>query len=299
MTVAQPAASRPNEQRVLWNGRTGRAWVDTQAVLDQMFAPLEALLVDAVRVSGARRVLDVGCGTGGTTLAVARRLGDAGSCVGIDVSVPMIVAACARAKREGARASFVCADAQTHAFASARFDTIISRFGVMFFDDPAQAFANLRRAATDDAVLWFVAWRDPADNPFMTTAERAAAALLPDLPVRRPGAPGPFFFAEPGLIASTLKAGGWTSIDVRPLDAGCSFAEKDLADYLSRIGPVALALKDADELTRRRVAVAVRDAFEPFVHQAEVRFTAACWLVSARAAPTSTQAQEAADGRAG
>ena len=143
-----------------------------------------------------RRVLDVGCGTGSTTLAVARLLGAKGRCTGIDISEPMIAAARARAEREGTPASFIRADAQTHAFEPASFDMIISRFGVMFFDDSVRAFANLRRAARDDAELRFIAWRSAAENPFMTTAERAAAPLLPNLPARRPDAPGQFAFAD-------------------------------------------------------------------------------------------------------
>ena len=154
------------------------------------------------------RVLDVGCGTGSTTLAVARRLGAKGRCIGIDISEPMIAAARARAEREGTPASFIRADAQTHAFEPASFDMIISRFGVMFFDDSVRAFANLRRAARDDAELRFIAWRSAAENPFMTTAERAAAPLLPNLPARRPDAPGQFAFADRRRVYSILEESG-------------------------------------------------------------------------------------------
>src|SRR6185312_8436149 len=144
---------------------------------DQTYQPIEDLLVDAVASGTTRRVLDVGCGTGGTTVAVARRLGPSGRCTGVDISEPMIAAARARAEREGASVDFVVADAQTHAFERERFDAIISRFGVMFFNDPVAAFTNLRRAARAGAVLRAVVWRDAAENPFMTTAERAAAPL--------------------------------------------------------------------------------------------------------------------------
>src|SRR4051794_37165089 len=105
-----------DEQSTLWNGPAGRAWVEAQQSLDQMFQPIEDLLVEAVAAGSGRRVLDVGCGTGSTTLAVARRLGAKGRCIGIDISAPMIAAARARAEREGAPASFICANAQTHAF---------------------------------------------------------------------------------------------------------------------------------------------------------------------------------------
>ena len=105
-----------DEQTTLWNGPAGRAWVETQELLDQMFKPFEDLLVEAVSAGSGGRVLDVGCGTGSTTLAVARRLGAKGRCIGIDISDPMIAAARARAEREGTPASFIRANAQTHAF---------------------------------------------------------------------------------------------------------------------------------------------------------------------------------------
>lgn len=272
-----------SEQATLWNGTAGRAWVDEQALLDRVLAPFGDLLVDAVRASPARRVLDVGCGTGSTTVAVARLLGEGGRCTGIDISEPMIAAARARAEREGVPASFVRADAQAHAFEAGSFDMVISRFGVMFFDDPVRAFANLRRAARDGAGLRFVAWRSAAENPFMTTAERAAAPLLPELPARRSDGPGQFAFADGGRVARILEESGWAGIDIQPIDVPCTLSEKDLVRYLWRLGPVGLALSEADEATRTRVMATVRAAFDPFVHGEEVRYTAACWMVGARA----------------
>lgn len=267
-------------QTALWNGTAGQAWIDTKAALDQMFQPLEDHLVDAVTARGARRVLDVGCGTGSTTLAVARKLGAGGHCVGADISEPMIAVA---RQHQTPSARFIVADAQTHAFDPSSFDMIVSRLGVMFFDDPVAAFANLRRAASPGATLWFVAWRSAADNPFMTTAERAAGPLLPNLPPRQPGAPGQFAFADRERVAAILTAGGWADVDIRPLDVACAFPQHELMPYLSRLGPVGRALQDADAATRARALEAMRSAFDAYVHGPEVRFTAACWVVCARA----------------
>jgi SAM-dependent methyltransferase len=272
-----------DEQTTLWNGPAGRAWVEAQELLDHMFKPFEDLLVDAVSAGSGRRVLDVGCGTGSTTLAVARQLGTKGHCTGIDISEPMITAARARAEREGTPASFILANAQNHAFEPASFDMLISRFGVMFFDDSVRAFANLRRAAKDDAELRFVAWRSPSENPFMTTAERAAAPLLPALPARRPDAPGQFAFADLRRVHRILEESGWAGIDIQPLDVACTLPEKELVRYLTRLGPLGRILHEADDRTRTQVIETVRAAFEPYVHGAEVRFTAACWMIGARA----------------
>jgi SAM-dependent methyltransferase len=248
-------------------------------VLDQVLEPFEALLLEGVSGGSRRQVLDVGCGTGSTTLAVARLLGGKGRSIGIDISDPMIAAARARAEREGAPAHFICADAQAYAFEPASFDVIISRFGVMFFADAVDAFANLRRAARDNAELRFIAWRSAAENPFMTTAERAAALLLPNLPARRADAPGQFAFANALRVRSILEESGWAEIDIRPIDVACTLPERELVRYVTRLGPVGLILQEADDRTRARVIETVLAAFEPYVHGAEVRFTAACWMV--------------------
>lgn len=271
-----------------WSGPAAHAWVEAQAVLDEMFRPLEEELVEAVVAEHGRHVLDVGCGTGGTTLAVARRLGAEGRCVGVDISEPMVTAARARAEREGIRASFVRADAQDHMFEPATFDTVISRFGVMFFKDSVRAFTNLRRAAKDDARLRLITWRSPAENPFMTTAERAAAPLLPNLPARRPDEPGQFAFADPDRVHRILEESGWTGIDIRPIDVVCTLPETELVRYFTRLGPVGQILPAADERTRAQVIETVRAAFDTYVQGTEVRFTAACWTVGARASSVST-----------
>jgi SAM-dependent methyltransferase len=283
-----------DEQEKLWNGVAGRGWVEAQELLDQLFKPFEDLLVEAVSARSVSRVLDVGCGTGSTTLAVARLLGAKDRCIGIDISDPMLAAARARAEREGAPASFIRANAQTHAFEPASFDMIISRFGVMFFDDSVRAFANLRRAARDDAGLRFIAWRSAVENPFMTTAERAAAPLLPNLPARRPDAPGQFAFAEQRRVSRILEESGWAGIEIRPIDVACTLPEQELVRNVSRLGPLGRILHETDEQTRKEVLEAVRAAFDSYVHDAEVRFTAACWMVSARAPSASAVPEEAA-----
>ena len=274
------------EQTTLWNGLAGRGWVEAQAALDQALHPFEDLLVKAVADASGSRVLDVGCGTGSTTLAFARLLETKGRCIGIDISEPMLAAARARAERESTPASFIRADAQVHEFEPASFDIIVSRFGVMFFDDFVQAFTNLRLAARDDAELLFVAWRSAAENHFMTTAERAAAPFLPNIPARQPDAPGQFAFADQNRVYRILKESGWVGIDIRPIDVVCTFPEKELVRYLTLIGPVGRIVQEADDRTRKQVIETVRPAFEPYVHGAEVRFTAACWMVGARA-PTA------------
>lgn len=270
-------------QSQIWNGTGGQGWVMSQSLLDHMFQPFEDLLVDAVSVASPRHVLDVGCGTGATTVAIARRLDGDSSCVGIDISQPMIAAARARAEKDGVTASFICADAETHGFDAASIDMIVSRFGVMFFNDPVRAFANLRGAAANRASLRCIAWRSPAENPFMIAAEQAAERLLPGVSRRVPSEPGQFGFADPDHVRRILTASGWRGIDIAPIEAPCVFPASALELYVSTMGPVGRSLQGADDDTKMKVMQATRPAFDPYLHGTEIRFTAACWIIDAHA----------------
>ncbi|RQO37162.1 SAM-dependent methyltransferase [Herminiimonas sp. KBW02] len=270
------------EQTKIWNGDAGRAWVETQQLIEQMFQEIATMLV--CDISAASQVLDVGCGTGSTSAAASRQLGVQGLCTGIDISQQMINVAQTAVSEQGLTTRFICGDAQRYIFAPASFDLIISRFGVMFFDDPVAAFANLKQAARRHAELRFIAWRSADENPFMTTAERVGSSLLPHMPIRKPDEPGQFAFANKERMTDILQASGWTGVNVAAIDVPCSFAEKDLLLYLSRMGPLGRVLQQEDEQTRSSVIKIVRRAFEPYVHGEQVSFNAACWKVTASAA---------------
>jgi hypothetical protein len=126
-------------------------------------------------------------------------------------------------------------------------------------------------------------WRAPAENPFMTTAERAAAPFVPSLPPREPDAPGQFAFSDPERVRRILDASGWGDIDIRPIDVPCAFPEDELVPYFTRFGPLGRVLHELDAPSRDAIIQTVRRAFEPYVQGAQVRFTAACWRIDARA----------------
>ncbi len=274
------------EQAALWNGSSGEAWVAVQAVLDDLFRPVEGLLVDTAASLGATNVLDVGCGTGATTIALARRLGPSGTCTGVDVSAPMIDLARVRAAHEQPQPRFVCDDAQTHRFEPDAFDLVTSRFGVMFFGDPVAAFTNLRRAAAPGGALRVVVWRSPDDNPFMTAAARAASEVLPEgasQQDRPPGAPGQFAFSDPERVGATLDAAGWRDSDLEAVDLPCVMPASALPEYVTRLGPLSQALSGLDETARAHALDAVLPAFDRFTEGDVIHVDIACWLVGAAA----------------
>jgi SAM-dependent methyltransferase len=271
----------PDDQATLWNGEMGQTWVEMARVTDQLFEPLTAPLLEAAS-AGASALLDVGCGAGFTTLALARELGPEARTVGADISEPLLNAARDRADAAGVPIDFVLGDAQTFDFDPASFDLIVSRLGVMFFADSVAAFANLRGAATDAARLRFVCWRDPAENPFMTLTARATKGLL-DLPARIPNTPGPYGLADAERTRGILVDAGWSEVEVQPFDATCAMPAEELMTFFTRIGPLRDALAEADDERRATVLEAVRTAAEPYVDGDRVSFEAALWIVDAAA----------------
>jgi SAM-dependent methyltransferase len=201
-----------NEQRTIWNDVVGDAWVRHADLHDRQAAPFGEAAMQAIGAVSGAVVLDVGCGTGATTLELADR--GAAHVRGVDISLPMIDAA--RAANASARVRFTGADV-LELDEPGTYDVIFSRFGVMFFADPAAGFAHLRRLAARGARLGFCCWGPPAENPWMAVPLMATIPVLgpPQLP--GPGEPGPFSLSSPEVVADLLEQGGWTDVAVRPL----------------------------------------------------------------------------------
>ncbi|WP_312163020.1 class I SAM-dependent methyltransferase [Phenylobacterium sp.] len=276
------ASASTTDQAAHWNQAGGQAWVDLQSLMDRLNKPIEEILVERAFPGAGRRVLDIGCGAGATTLAMARRLGPGGLSLGVDISGPLIEAA--RAQAQGLDgAQFVQADAQTHDFGAASFDAAMSRFGVMFFSDFDAAFANIRAALKPGAELVFACWRKPGDNPLAAAPMRAAAPFLPPQPTPDPMAPGRFAFADPGRIDGILAHSGWREVEIAPLDAPTPIALPDLVTLSLRMGPLAAALREQDKTVRARAQDAVETALASEAVDGIVPMVAGCWLVTARA----------------
>jgi len=271
------------KQAEVWNGAGGRAWVEGQALLDHMYQPVVDAIFAACPPAIGDRVLDVGCGTGAVTIAYARYLDTGPACVGVDFSFPMIEAARARSEREKINAHFIQADAQVYPFEEASFDLLVSRFGVMFFDDPVRAFSNLRRAAKPNAKACFAVWRGPADNAFMRDAELAAAPFLPDAPAPDPGAPGRFALSDRDKIEVILSNSGWGGIDVLYADIPSSLPLRHLDYMFTSFGPIGGAFRQLNKESQAQLVETVRPVFSKNVIGEEVHFTAGCWIILAHA----------------
>ncbi len=286
--AADPDLAGNAAQIAAWNDRAGDNWTALQERLDAMFAPLTAAALTAAAPKGGERVIDIGCGCGATLLELASRVGSEGRVLGVDVSEPMAGRARERIAAAGlGNAEVLVSDAASHAFPQAAADLLFSRFGVMFFADPAAAFANLRRAMRPGGRLLFVAWRALSDNAWFSVPLEAARPLLPPQPAPEPDAPGPFAFADEGRVRAILSQAGWRDIELRRRDVPIPVAGPgqiaDATELATRLEAVARMLAEADADLRAPVRNAVAEALRAHDSPAGITLGGSVWLVSALA----------------
>lgn len=274
------------EMAAFWNGETGERWVADQEEMDELLAPFGLALLKAAHPAAGEHALDVGCGCGDTTLALAGAVAPGGRATGVDVSAPMLARARARAEAHPREvtATFLQADAGSAALPGAPFDLMISRFGVMFFEHPARAFAHLRAALKQGGRIAFVCWRTMPENPWMSVPLAAALPHVPPPPRPDPHAPGPFAFGDPARVKGILETAGFGDVALTPFDApmilGATAAEA--ARRAAERGPIAALLADATEAQRTAALAAVAAAFAPYAGDDGVALTGAAWVVTAR-----------------
>jgi SAM-dependent methyltransferase len=281
-------ATAPNaEQVTFWNEQAGPIWVARQTALDRMIAPFGERAMAALAARPGERIVDVGCGCGGTSLALGRRVTASGAVLGVDVSEPMLARALERAAADGlGHVRFVAGDAQTHGFAAGSADAIFSRFGVMFFVDPTAAFANLRTALQPDGRLAFACWQERSVNPWMTTVLMALASVvtLPAPPA--PDAPGPFSLGERARVERILAGAGFRDVAFQAFDVdlilGGGGTLDEAVEFALDLGPTAAVLRDAGPDTRPKVTAALREALAPYATPHGVAMGSSTWIVTAR-----------------
>ena len=270
-------------QAAFWNEIGGPTWVELNDLLDRQIEPVGLRAIAALAPRAGERVLDIGCGAGQTSLAIAKAVGPDGGVVGLDISRPLLaVARRLAAERQAANLSFIEADAQTYSFEPAAFDALYSRFGVMFFADPKAAFANLLRALRPGGRLAFVCWRSMAENPLMTAPLAAAARHLSPPAPPPPGAPGPFGFADAERVRDILAAAGFADIAIEPFDT--PIGGNSLADSLrlsQRVGPLGALLRENPEVAPK-VLDDLRAALAAHLKDGAVWMDGAMWIVTAR-----------------
>jgi ubiquinone/menaquinone biosynthesis C-methylase UbiE len=274
------------DQIAYWNGPTGQRWTDRQAIQDILLAPAAQILIERAGPKVGERILDVGCGCGATTIALAERVAPTGFVLGIDISEPMLARARERAPKS-LPLSFVLADATVYPFDPQDFDLLVSRFGVMFFAEPAVSFANLRRALRPRARLTFVCWRDPRENPWMTMPLQAIYQHVPKLPQLGPEDPSPFAFASEERVRRILSEAGYRDIALERCDLSIDIANgrglEGAVDTAMNVGPASRALEGHPPEVRTAATNSVRELLAPHVRGQSLPLPGSIWAVTARA----------------
>ncbi len=268
-----------------WQGRVGDSWALESARTDRSFAGLEAIFLDRIVeiAPDATRVLDIGCGAGATTRAVAERLPRT-HCVGIDLSPSLIATAMAHVDADAMpQVRFAQADATRWTDAGFRPDLLVSRHGVMFFDDPVAAFSHFADIAAPGATLAFTCFRGVEHNPWAGEI----AKLLPEQPLTDPRAPGPFAFADADYVADILARAGWRHATPEPVDyryiAGAGTDPvADALTFFQKIGPASRILHTLEGAAREDFLVSLTQLLRKHRTSGTVSFDAAAWIWTAQ-----------------
>jgi ubiquinone/menaquinone biosynthesis C-methylase UbiE len=271
-----------------WQKKAGQSWVEQQERMDVQLQALGQVGIERLAPATAERILDVGCGTGQTTLELAKRVGPSGRVVGLDISEPMLNTARARAMAaQLEQVECLLADAATVALGEG-FDALFSRFGVMFFDAPVAAFRNLHQCLATSGRLVFVCWQPLELNEWASVPLAAVQALAPNQampPLLDATKPGPFYFSEPAFIRDVLSQAGFREIEITPHEASSHFGAAatvaEAADYAMLIGPSARFIAETEPELKPQFHAALTRAFEPYLTAKGVWLPARTFVVAA------------------
>jgi ubiquinone/menaquinone biosynthesis C-methylase UbiE len=277
---------RNADQIAYWNGPGGQRWADRQAAQDIVLKPVLDLLVDRAAPKAGERVVDVGCGSGASTFALAAKVGPSGRVFGVDVSEPMLTRAQQSAPPK-LPVDFALGDATVYPFPAESFDLLASRFGVMFFADPVLSFTNLHKALRKSGRLAFACWQEPRENPFFMAPLQAVYKHVPKLPPLGPEDPGPFAFASEARVKRILSEAGFSGIAMEPcrveLDIAVGRGMDAAIKSALEIGPASRALEGQPEALRSAAIVSMRETLTSFAKGDSVLLPGAIWIVTARA----------------
>jgi SAM-dependent methyltransferase len=274
------------EQREYWNSDESKSWIQQQDVHDQLAERFGIRVIEAASLAPGERVLDIGCGCGATTLASARAIAP-GAALGVDLSEPMLAVARDRARNGGVEnVEFQVTDAQSHEFEAGAVDVAISRFGVMFFDDPVAAFTNIRRALRPGGRVVFACWKSLFENEWLAVP---GGAILQHVPLPDPGppdTPGPFSLADEVHVRGILTAAGFTDISLDSAHEPMLYPGLDaggVVEFVRQTGMGRALIGGAGPDVVEKALNSARDALTPYETSEGLRISGTAWMVQARA----------------
>ena len=278
-----------------WAGEMGERWLKNLDRFESMIAPIGKALITRAAFRAGERVVDIGCGGGATTIEIARRVAPSGEALGLDISPSLVTAATRRAQAAGVgNVRFRCADAAVAALDGPPFDRLFSRFGVMFFEDAASAFANLRRLVQDGAAADFSVWAPARENAWIAELMQVAARYV-ELPTPVPRAPGPFALDDPDYLRDVLARVGFGAVRIdtwrgEQLVGGAGASAEEATDFILEAMSFGRLLADARPQTKDALKADVVALFSRHETAEGVPMPATAFLVRAVAASRSAAA---------
>jgi ubiquinone/menaquinone biosynthesis C-methylase UbiE len=278
------ADDRNADQIAYWNGPNAARWVRRQHEQDALLAPVAEVLLERAAPRAGEFALDIGCGWGGTARALAERVAPGGRVLGVDASALML----ARARElapPGLPVEFALGDATVYAFEPDRADLLFSRFGVMFFADPARSFANMRKGLRHGARVVFACWREPRENPWLMMPLQEAYRHVPRLPEVGPEDPGAFSFASEPRVRDILARAGFAAVQLEAVGLSLDLAigrglDAAVATAVG-IGPASRALEGQPAALQAAATESIRAALARFRVGNRVALAGAIWIVTA------------------
>ncbi len=277
---------RSNEAQFEFWQDLAPGWLASETHTELVSASFGDAAMNRLALRPGERVIDIGCGTGGTTLALATAVGPTGQAVGVDIAPAMVLAAQEHARgRSVKHAQFVTADAQVDDLGDGIYDAAYSRFGVMFFADPVSAFANIRKSLRAEGRLAFACWTNLFGNEWMFVPGAAVVSVTGALPpMPGPEEPGPFSLEDPGRVETLLRDSGFTDVEITLQEESIVIPPEEIEALValsSRVGPVREALRTADAATALAIEQAVRTALSERIEHDELKLTATALVVTA------------------
>ena len=265
-----------------WQGRVGREWADKADALDRLLGPVGDAGIAALEDVSGLRVLDLGCGAGATSLALAGR---GAKVTGLDISDDLL----ARARQRDTHSSvdFVLADASIYR-PNVPFEALYSRCGAMFFDSEVDAWRHLRQQLAPGAAASIVVWREAAENDWARVPLELARPVLGEEATRitPPNGPGPFAWSDPAHFQTVLAQAGWSGIEWKEvrcnavMEAGTSETPAErAAEFAMRIGPLASRLRGIEPEIKQQLRAVLCRGFEPYQRNGEIRVGTSAWVI--------------------
>jgi SAM-dependent methyltransferase len=274
------------KQRQFWSGAGGDVWVNKQREMDIMLNPLGDRVIERLDLKSDAKIIDIGCGCGATTLEIAKKITQ-GEILGVDISEPMLDKAAETAREMSlSNISFEVKDVQVDVMPQNYFDVAFSRFGVMFFEDPFEAFKNIHSSLKEDGLLSFVCWQNASLNPWQSLSIQVIKEFL-DLPAPAPKSPGPFAFEDKTYLEEILIESGFKGLEILDnqedivMFSGKSIREA-CEDYLTINPVVTEMLKNSKPELTEEILEALVIKFSNFHKNDGLLFPSATWIVTAK-----------------